>query len=454
MRLASSRWLIALACLCAPPAARADVVLVGRLTSPGVGAELTAGAQAPSVSPDGRYVAFASSSNNLGVPSNGSLNVYRYDLVSDVFELATQNLGTGNSSAPSISAAGLALAFQSEANDLAVGNPSGGTDVFYSVAVDAGGGAIGFETYLVSQGMGGAAPNGASQDASLSADGRWVAFHSSASNLVAGDTNGGPDIFVADANDLFSTPQRVSVTGAGVQIDGPSRALSPSAISADGRYVAFAVDTPVSIDGSNAGTLEDVFVRDRVAGTTSLVSKSTAGVAGSSSSDMAAISPSGRFVAFRSFSSNLVTSASGSRIYVRDRQQGATTNMPLPPGAASCEDPRVSDSGDVVAQCNMNAGFAQAFLWDPAGEGALYQLSTSLTDGQGNGASGNFSGISADGAVMVFDSAASDLVPDDANNTLDVFVVIPEPGVASGWLAAVAALAALARRRGRRAPPS
>jgi hypothetical protein len=79
------------------------------------------------------------------------------------------------------------------------------------------------------------------------------------------------------------------------------------------------VDTPVSIDGSNAGTLEDVFVRDRMLETTSLMSKSTAGVAGSSSSDMAAISPNGRYVVFRSFSTNLVASPSGSLIYVRDR---------------------------------------------------------------------------------------------------------------------------------------
>lgn len=448
MQVASILWMIALGLVCFPATSEAQVVLAGRLTSPGAGDQLPAGAQAPSISPDGRYVVFVSTSSNMGVPSNGSLNVYRYDLLADTFELATEGLGTGNSTAPSISADGQALAFQSEANDLAEGNPSGVTDVFHSEAVAVGQGELDFHTHLVSQGVGGAVPNGASQNASISANGRWVAFLSFASNLIAGDTNGSADIFVADAESHFEDPpERVSVTGGGVQIDGPSRTLSPSAISSDGRYVAFAVDTPVSIDGSNAGTLEDVFVRDRVAGTTSLVSKSSAGVAGSSSSDMAAISPNGRFVVYRSFSTNLVASPSGSRIYLRDRQEGTTADMPLPPGAASCEDPRVSDAADIVAQCNMFAGPAQVFLYQPAHEGALYQLSTSLTEAGGNGTSGGYSGISADGAITVFDSAASDLVADDTNSALDVFVVVPEPGVAGGGLATLAALAALARRR-------
>jgi Tol biopolymer transport system component len=208
------------------------------------------------------------------------------------------------------------------------------------------------------------------------------------------------------------------------------------------------VATPVSIDGSNPGIGGDVFVRDRTLGTTSLISKSTAGVAATSSSDEVAISPNGRYVVFRSFATNLVASSSGSRIYVRDRQNDTTTNMPLPLGANNCEDPRVSDLGDIVAQCNMAAASPQAFLYDPAG--AFYQLSTSLTASNGNGSSGAYTSISADGGFMVFDSAASDLVLNDTNNATDVFGVIPEPDAASGWLVAVSALAVAARRRGKR----
>jgi Tol biopolymer transport system component len=448
VKAASMYWMFSVGLVCLATMARADLILAGRLTAPVTDDELTAGAEAASVSPDGRYLAFVSTSGNMGPPSNGSQNVYLYDLATDEYLLATSGLGTGNSYAPSISAGGFALAFQSEANDLVVEGTSGLTDLFYSAAYDAGGGAVAFNTYLVSKGLGGAAPNGASQNASISGNGLYVAFLSHASNLIGDDTNGAPDIFVGDATNLFaSQPERVSVDNAGAQIDGYSRALSPSAISSDGRYVAFAVDTPVSIDGSNAGTLEDVFVRDRVAETTSLISKSTAGVAGDSSSDMAAISPSGRYVVFRSSSTNLVPSPSGSRIYVRDLQESTTTNMPLPPDATSCEDPRISDAGDILAQCNMTSPtYAQAFLYKPANGGAFYQLSTSQTDSPGNGTSGNYTGISADGFVMVFDSIASDLVPVDTNSTSDVFVVLPEPDAAAGWLVAIATLVATARR--------
>ena len=295
-------------------------------------------------------------------------------------------IGGGNSIAPSVAEGGFALAFQSEANNLVGSGTSGFTDVFYSEAYDAGQGQVAFSTYLVSKGLQEAPPNDASRDASISADGRYVAFRSYASNLIAGDTNAAPDIFVADAANLFADPpERVSVTSSEAQIEGYSSALSPSAISSDGRYVAFAVNENVSIDGSSTGNLEDVFVRDRVNGTTNLISKSTAGVPANSSSDMAAISPNGRFVVFRSFASNLVASPSGSRIYLRDRDENTTTDMPLPPNATSCEDPRVSDFGDILAQCNMNSPiYAQAFLYQPAREGALYQLSTSLTDTSGN----------------------------------------------------------------------
>jgi Tol biopolymer transport system component len=434
---------------CLPALVRADVVLAGRLTAPGTNQQLTAGASEASISPDGGYIVFVSTSVNMGQPANGARNVYVYDTVRDQYWLAMSEVGLGgNSYAPSVSEGGGAVAFNSDANNMVSGGTSGVSDLFYSEAFDAGGGQIGFATYLVSKGLGGASPNGASQNASVSADGRYVAFLSYASNLIGNDTNGKPDVFVADASNLFANPpERVSVDNSGGQINGDSFALSPSSISRDGRYVAFSVDTPVSIDGSNAGTLSDVFVRDRVAGTTSLISKSSTGVPGSSSSDMAAISPSGRFVVFRSYSTNLVPSPSGSRVYLRDRQQGITIDMPLPPGANSCEDPRVADTGDIVAQCNMNSSYQQAFLYRVSEGGTLYQLSTSLTDTAGNGTSANYSGISANGMWVVFDSYATDLVPDDTNSSADVFVVVPEPEAVLGGVAAVAALAAAARRR-------
>ena len=443
-------WVLAFGLVLLPMLAQAQGNLFGdRLTTSNLGEQLSAGGEAPALSASGRYIAFASTSNNIGQPSNGTLNIYRYDLLCDQYLLGVQTLGTGNSTAPSISANGLAIAFDSIANDLVENVPAGSRDVFYSRAYDLNPSMQAFETYQVSRGLGGAAANDASQYASISSDGRFVAFQSFASNLISGDTNSSPDIFVADASNLFANPpERVSVGAGGAQINGPSRALSPRSISHDGRFVVFSVDEPVSIDGSNAGTTENVFVRDRTAGTTRLISKSTAGVAGGSSSDEAAISPNGRYVVFRSFSTNLVASPSGSRIYVRDRQTNTTTNMPLPADATTCEDPRISDAGDIIAQCNMNfPSSAQAFLYKPAGSGAFYRLSSSVTDTNGNGSSGNYSDVSSNGNVTTFDSAASDLVPNDTNSSLDVFYFIPEPDAASALLAAIAALAVTARRR-------
>ncbi len=417
------RSAIALSLFALAPALAAQDLFVGRLTTSVTDLQLNAGARDPSLSADAGWVAFVSTSSNLGGASNGSLNVYLYNLATDEYLLGMAALGSGNSFAPTVASGGFALAFESLA-----GNINGGgafSDVFYSEAFDVGQGEIAFNTYLVSRGLGGATPDGASRDASISADAQFVAFRSDSSNLIAADSNGVADIFVGSAASLFGPPpERVSVDNAGAQINGPSRALSSQAISSDGRIVAFAVDTPVSIDGSNAGTLEDVFVRDRMLGTTTLMSKSSAGVAGTNSSDMPAISPNARYVAFRSFSTNLVAAPSGSRIYVRDRQTSTTTNMPLPPGAASCEDPRISNLGDIVAQCNMMVGSAQAFLYRPAGGGTFYRLSTSLTAGDGNNVSGNFAGISASGDFTVFDSDASDLVSGDTNTSSDVFVGI------------------------------
>jgi Tol biopolymer transport system component len=176
MKSGSIHGLLALGMAWWPTISQAQAVLLGRLTSPGAGVQLNAGAQAASISPDGRYVAFASSSNNIGPPSNGSLNVYRYDLTTDEYVLAMQVLGIGSSYAPSISDQGLSLAFQSDANDLVVGNPSGFADVFYSEAFDAGQGDIAFNTYQVSTGLNGFVTNEASQYASISGNGRYVAF--------------------------------------------------------------------------------------------------------------------------------------------------------------------------------------------------------------------------------------------------------------------------------------
>jgi Ca2+-binding RTX toxin-like protein len=139
----------------------------------------------------------------------------------------------------------------------------------------------------------------ASYNASISADGRFVAFDSDASNIVPGDTNSDRDIFVRDT--LTNTTTRVSVDSAGNQRNIGS--YSPS-ISADGRFVAFYSDSSNTVAGDTNRT--DIFVRDTLTNTTTRVSVDSAGNPGNSSSDSPSISADGRFIAFDSKSSNLV----------------------------------------------------------------------------------------------------------------------------------------------------
>jgi hypothetical protein len=151
----------------------------------------------------------------------------------------------------------------------------------------------------VSVATGGAQGLEASTGARISADGRFVAFESLASNLVVGDTNSAIDVFVRDR--VLATTERVSVGPAGVQ--GSFESLYPS-ISADGRFVAFASGSSNFVPGDTGWS--DVFVRDRQNGTTERASVDSGGAQPDGSNLGSALSPDGRFVAFFSLASNLV----------------------------------------------------------------------------------------------------------------------------------------------------
>ena len=165
-------------------------------------------------------------------------------------------------------------------------------------------------TELVSARASGAPANGASGEIygpAISARGRYVAFASQATNLVQGDTNQNLDVFVHDRR--TGTTERVSLGLGGAQGNGASSDLDYPAISADGRYVAFSSDADNLVRGdTNEAT--DVFVRDRWTGTTDRVSLGRGGAQGDDASGFypgdVDISADGRLVAFASFASNLV----------------------------------------------------------------------------------------------------------------------------------------------------
>jgi Tol biopolymer transport system component len=272
------------------------------------------------ISADGRYVVFTSQATNLvDGDTNGVADVFLRDLVAgttvrlSVSAAGAQANGVSGGAASGISADGGVVTFCSAASNLVDGDTNGARDVF---AWTRGGG-----LERVSVGSDGSQTSAGASDASaLSADGRWVAFASTAPNLVQDDTNLAADVFVHDR--VSGATVRASVTSAGGQSPSAS-ALQPGALSANGQVVVF--DTAASlVAGDTGGT--DVYARDLAAGTTERISVTSAGGAANGNSSTASISADGRYVVFQSSATNLDPADTGGDqdIFVRDRAAGAT----------------------------------------------------------------------------------------------------------------------------------
>ena len=272
----------------------------------------------------------------------------------------------------------------------------------------------------------------------VSADGRYVAFASPATNLVAGDTNGRPDVFLRDLT--TGTTQRVSVSSAGVQGNKGSGAyfhqLGNLAISADGRYVAFASGA-TNLVPNDTNTAQDIFVRDLVAGTTRRVSVASTRAQANGDSFHPSISQDGRFVAFASSATNLVAGDTNRHadVFVRDRATGSTRRVSIRGGAATgvqgngtSDMTSISGDGRYVAFLSDASNLAlhdtnktgDIFVRDRA-TGTLRRVSVSATGAQANRGS-IAPAISADGQHVAFWSDASNLVAGDTNRVSDVFV--------------------------------
>lgn len=274
-----------------------------------------------SISGDGRYVAFESLAALVPQDSNNDYDVYLRDRQSKTTVLISAGItdaaANGPSGDPAISDDGKIVVFNSRATNLAPGNDGKYWQIFVR-NLNTG------TTIRISDAPGGGQGNGDSEDPAISGDGRFVAFTSEASNLVTGDTNGKEDVFVHDLQ--TGTTTRVSVGTGGGQGDGDS---SDPAISADGRYVAFKSQATNLVPGDNNGVV-DIFIRDRQTGTTTRVSVDSSGAQTNERSSNPAISADGRFVAFDSHASNLVANDTNAQedVFVRDR--GGTGPGPTP----------------------------------------------------------------------------------------------------------------------------
>ncbi|MGH7426473.1 MAG: TolB family protein, partial [Candidatus Methylomirabilales bacterium] len=197
----------------------------------------------------------------------------------------------------------------------------------------------------------GASANGASLMSSVSADARFVAFASEASNLIWRDTNGAWDIFVRDR--LLPRVFRVSVSSLGGEAHGPS--LLPS-LSSDGRRVAFSSLASNLAEGDSNGTW-DIFVRDLPSGITIRASVDSSGSEGREPSAYPAISADGWHVAFSHGRSGV------GEIYVRDLLRGTTTLVSAPAGGASpngqSEHPSISAEGRYVAYSSLTSDLVE-----------------------------------------------------------------------------------------------
>jgi Tol biopolymer transport system component len=336
---------------------------------------------------------------------------------------------TRGSDSPSVSADGRLAAFVSRAPNLVAGDTNGRQDVF--VHDRASGGTT--RVSVSSRGRQGNDDSGL--HAAISADGRFVAFTSRASNLVAGDTNGQEDVFVHDRTTGRTT--RVNVSSRGRQGNGES-SVAP-AISADGRFVAFASRSSNLVAG-DTNRKWDVFVHDRRTNITSRVSVGFAGQA-NGHSIRPSISADGRYVVFSSVASNLVARDTNHRsdVFVRDRRRHVTSRVSVGPGgqqaAGRSFSPAISADGRVVAfwsdapdiVSDDTNGQSDVFVYD-RGSATATRVSVTASGEQSAGASGGDIvgdgelSISADGRRVAFTSGASDLVPGDTNGAIDVFV--------------------------------
>ncbi|HEV8113159.1 MAG TPA: calcium-binding protein [Planctomycetota bacterium] len=389
----------------------------------------------PAITRDSRFVAFASYATDIVFgDTNGGWDVFVRDRLTGTTErVSVDSNGVEGDDwsgdfpqSIAISADGRFVAFGSRATNLVSGDTSSNYDTFVRdrltgtterVSVDsAGGEQDGLSAYGVA----------------ISEDGRYVAFISNATNLVAGDTNGVLDVFVRDRQ--AGTTERVSVDSAGGEANGASDFGGTLGFSADGRFVVFSSSASNLVPGDTNG-VQDVFVKDRQTGTTERVSVASGGAEGDLSSRLPAISADGRFVAFMSDATDFVAGDTNGLpdVFVHDRQSGATTLVGLNssgiPATWGSDGPvGLSADGRYVL---FMSGSPNLFPGNPYQFGHVFRhdretgITTQADIGSfgSNPDGGGYTGaITDDGQHIAFMSHATNLVQGDTDFGRDVYV--------------------------------
>lgn len=323
--------------------------------------------QQAALSQDGRLIVFTSDALNLSSKAFGISNIYLKNTDSGAVILlnmtATGTVADSTSSQPDISGDGRLVVFQSYGSNLTTRDTNNDSDVFLK---DTQTGVL----KLISATATGRVGDGFSGNPDISTDGRYVVFQSQASNLMEGDLNGAFDIYLRDlqTNTLSVLSRNADL------LMGNGDSVTPS-INADGRLVAFASDAS-NLVANDRNAARDVFLKNTQTGAITLISANGLGASGYGFSDSPSISADGSRVAFRSYATDLadVENDGNADIYVRDLTTGALT----------------------VVSAGLDGKSANGNSFDPV--------------------------ISADGRYVAFVSEATNLIPSDSNDMLDVFV--------------------------------
>ncbi len=340
----------------------------------------------PVANDDGRYTVFASDSTNLVTEdTNAKRDIFIYDQNTTTvrrLNLSQQGVqGNADSQYPFISANSASVAFSSDATNLVQNDTNGFSDIFVVATFDEG------VISRVNTADDGTQANGSSFRPTLSNDGRYVAFESTATNLVSGGTTFGvTHVYLRDT--VAGTTTLVSVDSGGTAGNGDS---TQARVSNDGRYVAFASDASNLVSGDTNG-VRDVFLRDTVAGTTVRVSVDSSGVEGNGESRSPSVSSDGSFVVFHSASTNLVTGDTNgvNDVFVRTISSGTTTRVSVSSAGLEGIDP--SAAGFQLGSFNPSISATGRFV-------TFASITNNLTDGD---SVGQYSSTDGNGALDIF----------------------------------------------------
>ena len=381
------------------------------------------------VSGDGRFVAFASDAPEV-IPGNGqSRDIFLRDRQSGAMELiSVATNGTepdGLSLFPDISADGRFVVFESFAGDLVEDDGQGFTDIFVRDRQTA-------TTRRVNLTPEGGDLNNDSLTPSISATGRYVTYTSLASTAVATDSNGVRDVFLVDLE--TSITELISIATDGTQGDVNSGGLGAGEghVTSDGRYVVYG-SFATTLVPNDLNIKDDIFVRDRLNGTTERVSIATDGAEGNDHSMYGSISEDGRYVVYYSTADTLVLDDNNevADIFLRDRQTGETERISGGTGDLEANGvsrfPDVSSDGRYVVYQSFASNLVPSdenesfdiFRYDRQ-TGETQRISLPPSGGEAHGAT-TAAKVNSDGSVVVFQSVADDLAPSDLNFESDVF---------------------------------